>query len=102
MGHARALLALPSEQQLEAARTVHSQSLSVRATEAFIRRLQTGDKKTSAPKAKKDPNVTALETELSERLGAGVRIRQSGKGKGSLEILYNSLDELDGILKRIK
>ena len=51
---------------------------------------------------KTDPDIQRLETDLSERLGAGVTIRHKKSGRGSLEITYNSLDELDGILKRIK
>ena len=51
---------------------------------------------------KKDANISRLETELSERLGAQVVIKHSAKGKGELKIHYNSSDELDGILKHIK
>ncbi len=103
MGHGRALLSLNAEQQLEAARQVARQDLSVRATEALVRKLQSGPapkKKSSAPRV--DPNIARLEEDLAERLGAPVAIRHGSKGKGTVEIRYNSLDELDGILKRIK
>ena len=70
-----------------------------RETEALIRKLNSPAKK--AKPMKKDPDITSLEQRLSETLGAQVNIRQQGKGKGKLEIRYNSLDELDGILEHI-
>jgi len=102
MGHARALLPLPEKEQIEAARQVIRQALTVRATEVMVRGMLSGEKKTKKSPAKKDPDTLRLETDLSERLGASVSIKHSHKGKGVLEITYNSLDELDGILKRIK
>jgi len=100
MGHARALLALKGEPQVEAARTVTRKGLSVRETEALVRRLGEAP---PAPKKSRpaDPDVRRLEEQLSERLGAAVRIQQAGKGKGRLVIRYHSLDELEGILARL-
>ena len=49
----------------------------------------------------KDPNVTKLELDLSERLGAPVTIEQSGSG-GKLTVRYTSVDELEGILAHIR
>ena len=51
---------------------------------------------------KKDPNIQQLESSLADRLGASVRLRPGRGGKGKLEISYNSLDELDGILEHIR
>ena len=102
MGHARAILALPHKDQAAAAQQVVKRSLSVRETEAMVRRASTGNKKPKKSSSKKDPDTLRLETELSGRLGASVTIRHSNKGKGVLEIRYNSLDELDGILKHIQ
>lgn len=102
MGSARAILALPGNDQLEVARQVVKQSLSVRATEALVRHTLGGEKATKKKPVKKDTDTLRLETELSERLGAAVVIKHTNKGKGVLEISYNSLDELDGILKHIK
>ena len=51
---------------------------------------------------KQDPNIQRLEMDLSERLGNAVKINHGRSGKGSLVINYGSLDELDGILSRIK
>lgn len=101
MGHARALLALPRAQQLQVAREVAGKGLSVRATEKLVRGLLAADGAEKPAQAAPDPNVTRLETDLAERLGAAVAIKHSRRGKGVLEIRYNSLDELDGILARI-
>ncbi|MBT8131465.1 MAG: ParB/RepB/Spo0J family partition protein [Gammaproteobacteria bacterium] len=103
MGHARALLGLSGKAQLAAAREVASRGLSVRETERLVKKLQ--GKKNSKGKARKasvDPDVQRLENELSERLGAAVSIRHESSGKGALEIRYHSLDELEGILQRIR
>jgi len=104
MGHARALLALTQRrQQSEVALLVAKKGLSVRETEALVRRLQAprgGDGK-DAPTAARDPNVERLEQDLMEKLGARVAIQQGRGGKGRLIVNYNSLDELDGILAHI-
>ena len=102
MGHARALLGLQEKDQVEAAAKVVRQSLSVRATETLVRQALSGTRKSRKKAGKKDPDTMRLETELSGRLGAAVNIKHSSKGKGVLQISYNSLDELDGILKHIK
>jgi ParB family chromosome partitioning protein len=102
MGHARALLPLESAEQLNAARTVVSKTMSVRETEALVRKLiQAKDQPASEP-VKEDPNIRRLEDDLGEKLGAKIKVQHSAKGKGRLEIHYNSLDELDGILAHIK
>ena len=101
MGHARALLSLPSEEQLALARKISSQGLSVRAAEALVRQKGADKKKAAPKKLSKDPDTARLENQLAEKLGAQVNIKHSRGGKGTLEIRYNSLDELDGILKHI-
>ena len=104
MGHARALLAITNAtQQYDAARQVVRKGLSVRETEKLVRRML--DKGTSKPVKKApvvDADIRRLEIEVSEKLGAKVRVDHSKKGAGKLVISYNSLDELDGILKHIK
>lgn len=104
MGHARALLSISNAmQQYDAARQVVKKGLSVRETEQLVRRVltaQAAPKKTAA--AAPDADVRRLETEISEKLGAKVHIDHSSKGFGKLIIAYNSLDELDGILKHIR
>jgi len=103
MGHARALLALSGVRQVEAARQVIARGLTVRATERLVQELQRTDlpRRTSASPSR-DPDIQRLEARLSDRLGASVLIRHGSGGKGRLEIRYNSLDELDGILEHIK
>jgi len=102
MGHARAMLSLPARTQVEVARHVVAKGLSVRETEALVRRVlqQEAHPVDAAPKA--DPNVKKLEADLAEKLGAKVEVQHSAKGAGKLIISYHSLDELDGILGHIK
>jgi len=102
MGHARAMLSLPETLQLVAAREVTAKGLSVRETEALVRRLQNRNPAEKTAKSAIDPNIRGLQEELSGRLGTAVLIKHKKAGKGLLEIHYSSVDELDGILKRIK
>jgi ParB family transcriptional regulator, chromosome partitioning protein len=101
MGHARALLALTGNAQSQAARQVVERGLSVRETENLVRRQL---ERPAPPKRRGgvDPDVRALQDKLSDRLGAKVHIAHTPKGKGRLTIDYNSLDELEGILSRIR
>ena len=101
MGHARALLSLADSQQLSVARLIISRSLSVRETEKKVRQMQNTAPKSRLSHLSKDADVLRLESELSEKLAARVSIQQGPK-KGKLVIEYHSLDELDGILNRIK
>ena len=103
MGHGRAMLTLAPELQMQVAKQVVAKSLSVRQTEAIVRRVQqeTPDSK-SRKKGVVDPNIRALQDDLAERLGARVSIDHGQRGKGKLVIEYSSLDELDGILGHIK
>ena len=101
MGHARALLALSGKKQLEAARQVVNRGLTVRATEGLVKSLQRPPPEKPA-KTGKDANIQRLESDLADTLGARVAVRQGRGGKGKLEISYNSLDELDGILAHIR
>ncbi len=100
MGHARALLAVDGLQQTSIAKDIAKKKLSVRETEALIRKLS-NPVKTSKP-ARKDPDIVKLEERLSECLGASVNVKQKGKGKGCLEINYSSLDVLEGIISKIE
>jgi len=101
MGHARALLGLPLEQQVEGARHVVARGLTVRQTEALVRQwLNSKDK--PAEKSKADPDINRLEQRLAEKLGAPVQIKHGAKGKGQLVIRYSSLDELQGVLAHIR
>ena len=102
MGHARALLTLDSLQQSTVANHVVARRLSVRQTEEWVRRLQENKQPKAKTKAKTDSNITTLQNELSEKLGASVIVRHGTKGKGKLLIHYHSLEELEGILEKIR
>jgi ParB family chromosome partitioning protein len=101
MGHARALLGLPLERQVEGARHVVARGLTVRQTEALVRHWLSGKEK-HVESVKSDPDISRLEQRLAERLGAPVQIKHGQKGKGQLVIRYNSLDELQGVLAHIR
>jgi ParB family transcriptional regulator, chromosome partitioning protein len=100
MGHARALLALEGPSQSKAAQQIVAQGLSVREAERLVQRLLNSTKARTL--SERDPNTIRLEEHLALRLGASVAVRHDGKGKGTLVIRYNSLDELDGILAHIR
>jgi ParB family chromosome partitioning protein len=106
MGHGRALLGLTTRrQQVEVAALVARTGLSVRETEAIVRRMtQSAAERPEAPPAPAaaDPDVQRLELDLSEKLGARVAIQHARSGKGKLVVSYNSLEELDGILEHIR
>ncbi|GMQ76969.1 MAG: ParB/RepB/Spo0J family partition protein [Gammaproteobacteria bacterium] len=104
MGHARALLALSGKAQSQLAQQVARQGLSVRATEALVRRRLERPAARKAPRraAGADPDVRALQDDLSERLGTRVRISHQRSGKGKVTIEYGSVDELEGILDHIR
>jgi ParB family chromosome partitioning protein len=102
MGHARALLALSNRKhQVEISVLIVKKGLSVRDTEALVRRMQQSASSKVEEGPPGDPNVDRLQQELAEKLGAKVAIQHSAGGKGKLVVSYNSLDELDGILAHI-
>jgi ParB family chromosome partitioning protein len=104
MGHARALLGIENKrQQAEIAAQVAQQKMSVRDTEALVKRLASSSASgASESSSRADPNIRKLEAELSEKLGAKVQVQHSSGGKGKLVISYHTLDELDGILEHIQ
>jgi ParB family transcriptional regulator, chromosome partitioning protein len=104
MGHARALLALPATEQAAAAEKVIVEGLSVRDAERLVHAtLHPGARK---PKRRlrrtANGDLARLETELAEELGAAVRIEPTRKGAGRVVIHYSSLDQLDGILAKLR
>jgi ParB family chromosome partitioning protein len=99
MGHARALLPLSAARQSEAAHEVSRRDLSVRDTERLVNRLL-NPKPVSA--ARKDRDVLRLEESLSEHLGTRVSISANRKGSGRVTIEFADLDQLDGILERLR
>ena len=105
MGHARALLGISNAvQQLDAARQVVKKGLSVRETERLVKHMldNSGSKKPGKQAETGNADIRRLEIEVSEKLGAKVSVNHTKKGSGKLVISYNSLDELDGILKHIR
>lgn len=102
MGHARALLSLESTLQPSVASLVVKKGLSVRETEAHVRKLLNPPPKKKKESVTEDLHISDLQNRLSDTLGAKVSCQHSAKGKGKLVIQYNSLDELDGILEHIK
>lgn len=101
MGHARALLSLPQNEQADIARVVVNRALSVRETEAMIKKIMTPAVKT-AKSDSIDPDIQRLEQKISESLCAKVKINTNSKGAGSLVIHFHNNDELEGILHHLE
>ncbi|MCU0939059.1 MAG: ParB/RepB/Spo0J family partition protein [Burkholderiaceae bacterium] len=103
MGHARALLAVDAAQQVQLGHQVVLKGLSVREAETLVARSQRADaagSKPSAPKRSRD--VERLEEELADSLGAVVHLNADAKGRGKLVIQFSTLDQLDGIVARLR
>jgi len=101
LGHAKCLLALEGNIQVQAARTVASENLTVRQTEALVKKLLS-PAVSEKPQPSKNQDIINLQNQLSEKLGAAVKIDHNSRGSGKLTISYNSVDELDGILDHLK
>jgi ParB family chromosome partitioning protein len=103
MGHARALLGLESDASIEKlARQSISRSLSVRQVELLVKREREGTEPRPAPQpAPESLAARDLTQRLQRSLQARVKLVETGSGQGHIEIHYNSLDELDGILGKI-
>ncbi|MCL2308814.1 MAG: ParB/RepB/Spo0J family partition protein [Proteobacteria bacterium] len=100
MGHARALLVLPNEQQAMAASRIVEKGMSVREAERLVHAMLRPPVKKKT--VTRDADLARLETELSEQLGAKVQIETGKKGAGKLIIHYANLDTLDGILEKLR
>jgi len=101
MGHARALLPLPKGEQGRVASLVVDKGWSVRETERLVaRELNPPAKKGGARQSNRD--LERLEEELADELGAVVKIASSRKGTGVLSIRFGSLEQLDGLLDRLR
>jgi ParB family chromosome partitioning protein len=100
MGHARALLPLSKSEQGRIAALIVDKGCSVREAERMVaRELNPPQKK--GEERKPDRDLLRLEEDLSDRLGATVKIAANRKGAGSLSIRFGSLDQLDGLLSRL-
>lgn len=101
MGHARALLAVSSATQVQLAQRIVARQLSVRQTEALVTHHQASGRDASAAPAR-SRDVVRLEEQLADTLGAVVRLSANAKGQGKLTIEFSSLDQLDGIVERLR
>ncbi len=101
MGHARALLPLHKTEQARLAALVVHKRLSVRETERLVER-ELHPPQAKAADEKADRDLLRLEEEIADSLGAPLKIRANKKGVGSVTIHFSSLEQLDGILERIR
>jgi ParB family chromosome partitioning protein len=103
MGHARALLALAAGAQTAAAGRVVAHGLSVRETEKLVGMLASGSSRRGRKgREARDTDLVRLEHEIAEALGASVTIQPRQGGAGRVVISYASLDQLDGIIARLR
>jgi ParB family transcriptional regulator, chromosome partitioning protein len=117
MGHARALASLPKDKQVMFAEKIAINALSVRGTEALVKAESESKSKSSGgtsrpgvPTAKskqeklllRDPDLDRLETDLADALGTYVEIAHTASGQGELIVRYASVDQLDGILSKLR
>ncbi|MGB9193887.1 MAG: ParB/RepB/Spo0J family partition protein [Azonexus sp.] len=100
MGHARALLPLTGAQQVALAQRIVHKGLSVREAERLVQHLLNPPRK--VPEQAVDRDLLRLQEELSDDLGANVAIRSNKKGAGKVTIEFGSLDQLDGLLSRLR
>lgn len=101
MGHARALLPLAKLDQARLAAQIVHKGLSVRETEKLVQReLNPPPEKTMSRKADRD--LLRLEEELADKIGAPIKLLANKKGVGSLTIRFSSLEQLDGILEKLR
>ncbi|GLQ28309.1 ParB/RepB/Spo0J family partition protein [Sulfitobacter pacificus] len=103
-GHARALI--PAQDPVGLAKQIVKGGLSVRATEALVKREAAGGESTAKPKSnpsdEKDADTVALEGDLSASLGMKVVLdHKSGQENGRLTVQYKSLDELDVLCRML-
>ncbi len=101
-GHARTLIGADNPDAL--AKTIVDKGLNVRQTEALVKREKDGQKSTddiSSPRHNNNPDTLALERELSSGLGLNVALKPKGKG-GVVSISYRTLDQLDGLIRRLR
>jgi ParB family chromosome partitioning protein len=101
MGHARALLGLIRHDQIEVGNIVVNRGLSVRETEALVKQALKGGPKKKPVVQEPDPDIRRLETRISEKLGAAVKIKSGKQGSGQLIVSFHNSEELEGILDHL-
>jgi ParB family chromosome partitioning protein len=103
MGHARALLPLNEQQQVDLAFTIINDGLTTLEVERRVAKiLQEKDNVLQDEKVKLDPDIVSLETKIADKLGMVVKIKHGRNGAGRVTLSYNSLDELDNLLNLVK
>jgi len=100
MGHARALLPLDGARQIRFANQIAARQLSVREAEKLVQHEIDPQSRPTPPPPDRD--LLALEEEIADVLGATVKIRANRKGAGSISLHFSSLDQLDGLLERLR
>ncbi len=98
MGHARALLSLPKDQQPIIAKKIIHGDMTVREAEKLVKSILNPEPKTVSVNSHE---VIALNQKLSDALGATVKLKQGKDGKGSVEIFFHSHDELSELLTQL-
>lgn len=101
LGHAKCLLGLGGEKQVEAARTVVARSLTVRQTESLVKKYQTPTEKEKTANIEPDKEIIQLEKELNHKMGVPVIIQQNAQGKGKLVLKYEGIDQLKEIIRQL-
>ncbi len=102
MGHARALLGLEPAQQCEIGHKIPTEQLSVRQVESLVRRLNIPEQAAVPNQPSKSADSACLERELSDLLAAKVALNARADGSGKIVVQYHSLEELDGILQKLR
>ena len=105
IGHAKCLLPLEPELQVQLAKQIIDEAMSVRTTEVFVKKFMENQGKPESQKVAKvsmNPDIRFLQDSLAQKVGANVKIHHNSNGKGKLVIKYTTVDELEGILSHIK
>jgi ParB family chromosome partitioning protein len=102
LGHAKCLLGLQGTEQVRAARMVVAKDMTVRETEALVKKFQTPATDEEISEAPQDLALKCLQEELSKKLGSPISIRHHNNGSGRLIVKYNSVNELDDILTHLR
>jgi ParB family chromosome partitioning protein len=102
MGHARALLSLDGAGQIQLGQQIAARGLSVREAEKMVEHALRPGRDRTAARPVADRDLTRLEEELSDALGATVRLRSGAKGKGQIQISFDSFDQLQGLIDRLR
>jgi len=102
MGHARALLPLKAVEQIQLGQNIAARGLSVREAETLVERALRPTQPREPPHPTADRDLTRLQEELSDALGTTVQVRVAAKGRGQIRIAFASLDQLQGLIQRLR